>query len=224
MFIGHTIGILLPGDSCTVLQTGINQRYQGDCRNGKAQGVGKAWGDDYYEGEFKAGYANGTGKYIWKNGDKYEGMFVMGKREGRGRMQYNNATDSVRDGFWKNDDFRGAWEKPWILYSKSLHVTSASVKKLSGATKQVDLFLESVSGGTRSFSSGEIPKPVLNDIQVVNGAYQRITANTSLGKKTEYTLEDVTFPLRLLLTVGSDVVEVEFFEPARWSLSLSLAQ
>ena len=53
---------------CSVSVDSLKGEYNGDCKKGKAEGKGTAVGIDSYKGNFKNGYPNGEGKYIWKNG------------------------------------------------------------------------------------------------------------------------------------------------------------
>lgn len=66
----------------------ISLSYSGECKDNKAHGKGKAAGQDIYEGEFKAGYPEGKGLYIWKTGDWFEGNWKKGIREGVGEMHF----------------------------------------------------------------------------------------------------------------------------------------
>ncbi len=43
-----------------------------------------------YEGEFKDGYYNGQGVYMYANGDKFEGEFKDDKCNGQGVLTYAN--------------------------------------------------------------------------------------------------------------------------------------
>ena len=54
---------------CVVSVAALSGKYEGDCKNGKADGNGKAMGEDAYEGAFRSGLPDGKGKYTWKNGD-----------------------------------------------------------------------------------------------------------------------------------------------------------
>lgn len=73
---------------CKVMLSAISLSYSGECKDNKAHGKGKAAGQDIYEGEFKAGYPEGKGLYIWKTGDWFEGNWKKGIREGVGEMHF----------------------------------------------------------------------------------------------------------------------------------------
>jgi len=52
---------------CSVEKESLKGTYTGDCKNGKANGKGKAVGADTYEGDFKSGLPDGQGTYMWNN-------------------------------------------------------------------------------------------------------------------------------------------------------------
>src|SRR5262249_5944772 len=62
------------------------RRYEGEVRNGKAegQGVDILANGDRYEGEFRDDKRHGRGIFVWANGDRYEGEFRDDTRNGRG--------------------------------------------------------------------------------------------------------------------------------------------
>ena len=83
--------------------------YSGECKKGKANGKGKAVGTDTYEGQFKAGYPEGEGTYVWSSGNRFTGRLAAGFKDGYGTMLYKrtNAADSVVEGYWKKDLYVG---------------------------------------------------------------------------------------------------------------------
>lgn len=88
---------------CRVLLQEISSVYNGKCKNGLANGKGKAYGTDSYEGKFKNGLPHGYGIYTWANGDRYEGSFFNGKMHGKGTFKGKvNGKDSVYTGFWNH--------------------------------------------------------------------------------------------------------------------------
>jgi hypothetical protein len=97
-----TIPNLSAQNDCKVLLNSIDSIYDGSCRNGLAHGAGKAWGTDYYDGNFKSGLPHRFGIYIWSNGAKYEGNWKNGERHGKGVYTHN---DTILEGRWRNDRF-----------------------------------------------------------------------------------------------------------------------
>ena len=211
---------------CIVAMDSLKGKYEGVCKKGKAEGMGKAMGTDMYEGEFKAGLPDGNGKYTWKNGNWYEGQWYRGKREGNGKMLYKFADrDSLVNGYWKKDMYAGKYEKPYIIHYKTVHVTHLSVIKQNTLLNQIDIFLDSETGNSPYGigSQAVTAKPQITDMTVTAGTYLRRTQNDSYGKKIGYTLEEVTFPFRVVLTVGNDSIDLEFLEAGRWNVEIRLA-
>ncbi|AGX86191.1 hypothetical protein [Candidatus Symbiobacter mobilis] len=94
---------------CLVKDTDIATEYSGDCRNGLANGEGKAIGRDQYVGGFRDGLKYGKGTYTWSNGSHYIGEYRDDKRNGFGvfttpRTAYDNNLKSTL-GVWKGDFF-----------------------------------------------------------------------------------------------------------------------
>lgn len=75
---------------CYVADSDLRGTYTGECKNDKAHGFGKAVGKDTYEGEFVEGVINGTGTYLWSNGNRYVGKFQNGERHGLGTKIYKD--------------------------------------------------------------------------------------------------------------------------------------
>ncbi|WP_321290527.1 hypothetical protein [uncultured Sunxiuqinia sp.] len=133
----------LPDDDCTVLLPKISENYEGDCKRGKAHGVGKAVGEDSYEGEFKKGLPEGNGTYTWSNGDVYQGNWKDGLKEGEGKLVIKRETqpDSILVGFWKDDEYIGKYEKPYEVESKSSNINKLVITKKSLTPSQVEIII-----------------------------------------------------------------------------------
>ena len=85
--------------------TTSNGCVSGNCVNGKGKMV--YTNGDIYEGDFVNGNSEGQGVYTAKNGDYYTGEWKYAKKDGYGK-EYIKATNTTREGFWKNDVFVGA--------------------------------------------------------------------------------------------------------------------
>jgi hypothetical protein len=205
---------------CVVLADSLKGKYTGECKNGKADGQGKAEGVDTYEGTFRSGLPHGQGKYMWKNGNTYTGSWTKGNKDGDGVITYkiDHDKDSIVKGFWKKDKFIGFYERPYKFIANTVHITSKSAKKINDKYNQVDIFLDSETG--KMIPGSESRAPQINDITLINGAHMRIIQNSNLGKKISYSLEDVTFPFRAIFTIGNDSFEIEIFEPGKWVLDI----
>ena len=114
---------------CKVLKTEISASYHGDCKNGLAQGKGIAKGLDSYEGEFIKGLPDGTGTYIWANGDNYKGNWKKGLKDGRGIYVWHTAKgDSTLTGVWRKDKYQGSGISPYRV-SQSEGVPRYTISK-----------------------------------------------------------------------------------------------
>jgi hypothetical protein len=209
---------------CTVTVDSLVGKYTGDCKKGKAEGMGRAEGKDTYVGMFKAGRPDGQGKYSWKSGNWFEGQWVKGLQDGEGTMVYKLPhKDSIVTGFWKKGKYIGLYEKPYLIHKRSQHITDVTCKKENNTMPQIRLFLNSETGGlTTSFNSQPVTKPEISDIQVTVGTFLRRVVNDSHAKKTEYLLEAVSFPFRAMFTVnnGFDFFEIEILEAGNWSVEV----
>ncbi len=217
--------IILSQD-CSVEKETLKGSYTGECKNGKANGKGKATGTDTYDGEFRSGQPDGQGTYTWSNGNSYSGKFSKGQRDGKGTMYYKrtNAADSIIDGYWKKDAYIGKFEKPYTVYFKSKAVTEVEIELKKNTFKQITFFINSTSGGAASLDGTEMPKMKVDDIQVIKGSYGRTMSNSNNSKKTEMILYDVNFPVRMKVSMGNEQIEVEFNEEGSYSVNVRINQ
>jgi hypothetical protein len=58
-----------------------------------------------YDGNFKAGFRQGQGTYIWKEGEKYTGEWAEGLLTGLGTYYFSNGTSKF--GYWENSNYIG---------------------------------------------------------------------------------------------------------------------
>ncbi|HYK76418.1 MAG TPA: hypothetical protein VEV16_05540 [Daejeonella sp.] len=214
-------------ESCKVLLPAIAEKYDGGCNNGKAQGNGKAEGVDTYEGEFKGGLPDGRGSYIWKNGDVYEGQWIKGKREGEGQMNIkrNGKADSVLTGFWKNNSYVGKYEKPFKVHFRSSQFASIVISKNTRGNNNNNSILftvQSTSGGSQGLNTGPVPRPEISDILVQQGDFLNSTTEPSGPKATAKKLNEVRYPFRAIVKIGSQEADIEIFEPGEWNIQINL--
>ena len=127
---------------CEVRLESLKGKYEGDCKKGLADGMGKATGIDTYEGEFRKGLPDGKGTYTWSNGDVFEGTFKKGLKEGDGKLTYNRSRigdDSIRTGFWKKDVYLGLYEHPYKVLGKTSPVNRIIVRKLGNTPHNIHI-------------------------------------------------------------------------------------
>jgi len=182
---------------CKVLLDALSGSYEGECKKGLANGMGKAEGSDSYEGEFRKGLPEGKGSYTWSNGDVFVGTFKKGMKEGDGRLTYNpeRLADSVMTGFWKKDAYLGLYENPYKVLSKSGPVNRVVIRKLGNAP---------------------------NDI-LIRGEMQMLRergVNSSYFTGSGF--DNVQFPFTLDMEASNANVPVSFrviiYEPGRWEV------
>lgn len=224
------IMFVLPGlqsfaqESCKVLMLSIAGKYEGDCKKGNANGVGKAEGTDKYEGEFKDGVPNGTGIYTWKNGDSYAGKWSNGKRDGEGVMKFKTKTsaDSLVAGFWKKDTYVGKSEKPYKIFSRTLQVTRTDVEYKMSSEKAITVTLSNTTGNVPSLSGQIAIKATLSQVVISQGSYTRLLNVSETAKQLTYKLENVIFPFRAKFRFGNQEVDALFSENGAYKMDVVL--
>jgi len=210
--------------TCEVDKESLKGTYTGDCKKNKAHGKGKAVGVDTYEGEFKNGIPDGQGTYTWSNKNVFEGKYLKGLREGKGKMtmKRDGAQDSVVEGFWKKDAYIGKYEKPWIVHSKTGSVRDVEVEFTSDPLARIKIVVTNTTGGAQTSSGATMPRYTVDNVQVLKGHYERLTSLESHLKSTETTLIEVVFPIRVKLNIGTEEVELEFFESGSYTVTISI--
>jgi|GEM_PF-1776485 len=212
---------------CKVLHDSLRGSYSGGCKKGKAHGKGKSTGSDSYEGEFRSGFPEGKGTYTWKNGDKYSGEFAQGLRNGEGTMIYRRSKgpDSVVKGFWRKGKYVGKNEKPYRVYFTSKMITELDVEHKKDGFNIVTIYVTNTSGGGITLSEGELPKLKVDDVQLLEGSFSgTLTHNLNHVKKTESIIRGLLYPVRLKLVIGSEEIDIEFFEVGSYELKLKINQ
>jgi hypothetical protein len=209
---------------CTVDKAELKGSYSGDCKKGKANGKGKAIGADSYEGDFRAGLPDGNGTYKWSNGSEYTGAFVKGFKEGKGTLVYKKpgGGDSLIKGFWKKDMYVGVNEHPYRIINKSKMITDVEVEYKTDPYNKITFFITNTSGGATDVREGELPKLKVDEVQAMTGGYGRLYLNDNHTKKTESIIEEVRFPIRLKAVIGTEELEMEFFEKGTYIINMRI--
>ena len=209
---------------CSVAIESLKGTYTGDCKKGMAEGKGKATGADSYEGHFKAGFPDGEGVYTWSNGNAYSGSFSKGHLTGKGIMYHknHNGTDSIQDGYWKNDKFIGKYLVPYKVNSLSSGVTQVTVKRKKDALdfNRVNILVFNTTSSTASFN---IPatKMKVDNVIMSSGSFTR-TEFYEYSKKTETILFDVTYPAHMQLRIASELVDIDLFEEGGYIIEVNI--
>jgi len=215
----------LLAQDCKVLDPNLVGTYTGDCKSGKASGIGKAVGKYTYEGEFKYGLPEGKGKLTDDHGNYYKGSFKKGKREGEGTGFFKNVhgEDSVLSGFWKTDAFIGQYENIFKVVNKTFMVSSVEVTfdNPTPPNSTIELSMESVSGGAFNVH-GEIPKPTLGEAIFQKGSYQIIMPITNQQKRNTYIFQNLIYPAHVLFKINDEEIQVEFNEAKNYKIFITL--
>lgn len=202
---------------CEVSLDSLKGTYEGECSSGKASGQGKAVGTHTYEGTFKKGYPDGTGKYTWPNGDYYTGNWKKGVMDGKGELHNSLAgRETIKIGFWKKGVYKGEHETPFVIHNKTTdvgRVQATNMKKEAKITIQVENLASQGAFGTTNQAS--ITK--LTDIILRSGNFTYRTSNI-LSNKEVTLLQDVSFPFRATFVFGPSSVDIELFEQGTWEV------
>ena len=203
-------------DDCLVLLPKISGKYEGECKKGKAHGIGKSVGTDTYEGEFKKGLPDGKGKYTWENGNFFEGTWKEGLKDGEGKLiaLRPNLTDSIVTGFWKNDTYIGKYESPYYIDSKSSNINKILVTKQGISPSQIEI-------------------SVMRKNQAIQYTNMRITSNTGNYYSGKFSVNH--FPLELDIEFDSPSAtgfgaskekfncKVKINEQGNWQITIDLS-
>ena len=210
---------------CSVEANSLKGTYSGGCKNGKANGKGKAVGVDSYEGNFSAGLPNGQGTYHWSNGNEFTGWFVKGQKDGLGKLIYKRPEqrDSILEGVWKKDVYIGPPKESYRVVYQSKGITEIDVEKKTDGINSVTFFISTTSGTARNLEGDEFPKLKVDEVQALSGTIGRLYYNNeSTGKRTESVIENVQFPARLKATIGTEEIEIEFMQPGHFVVSIRI--
>lgn len=174
--------------TCKVLLSGIDQTYEGTCKNGLAHGKGTATGVDTYEGTFKKGMPDGFGKYTWANGDTYTGEWKQGQRHGRGLLNEGGeksiAEYKARKGYWKKGELVYEVLESKYKFHRKRNLTRASAKKLDEKRNYVTINIQGA--------------PSITDLEVLHSSGLLEYPNVS-----RIVIREAKFPLDVVITYNS---------------------
>lgn len=140
MLILLVSGIFLQAQDCKVLLESISAQYEGECKNGLAEGIGVAEGIDKYSGKFKNGLPHGTGQYTWQSGEYYIGSFKNGKKSGLGKLKFADGT-LISEGLWKDDEFFQEKKVAEYKIKTQRNVMSVTLNNLGTDANRIEVVL-----------------------------------------------------------------------------------
>ncbi len=216
------VNIVWAQEGCKVLPDSLKGTYTGECKNGKANGNGKAVGVNSYDGEFKNGLPEGKGKYTWSNGNYYYGSWKKGEKDGKGELhQFDNGKENVVKGYWRKDNFKGEYEHPYVITNVTSEIGRVQIAKMSDNEASIAVTVESLATGG-SLSSGTFQtSTIMTAHQVTRGQYVSKSSN-ALTNKEITTFRGVIFPFRCTFNFGNSMIEIEFFEKGAWDIMVPI--
>lgn len=212
----------LNAQNCAVLTDSLKGNYEGGCKKGRANGNGVASGIDYYKGEFKDGYPDGKGKYVWNNGNWYEGEWKAGKFDGQGTWHNVNNMDQdsgILAGFWKQGKYAGKYERPYIMRTMTNGIEDVAVYKVK--VTNVSITVKTNAGAGLSIS----PKHRLTNVLVQKGRYERrMDDENASGVANRYVLYNVEYPFYAILVFDNEQLQIELLENAGWNITVTIGR
>ena len=195
---------------CRVLLPQIAGQYEGECKKGLADGMGKAQGTDQYEGFFKKGLPDGQGKYTWNDGTTFEGEWKKGRKDGYGVLTSHLASrDSVLSGYWIDDEYIGTEKKPYKINNKGINIIGLTLSRV-GSDKDQIVVEYNRSGRPLSIYSFHVTE--------LMGGYSTIS-KSDFSK----TLLNVRYPFRAEITGDAFVFDVTISQRGSWKIIVNVA-
>ncbi|MFZ4056508.1 MAG: hypothetical protein ACOYKE_00145 [Ferruginibacter sp.] len=221
----------LNAQECFVGVEALKGTYSGDCKKGKANGIGTAIGIDTFIGHFKNGYPNGQGKYTWKNGDVYEGSWKNGVFEGYGIFIQQSTPDSITKfaGYWEKGKYKGDFEHPYMVSFLTNNFSDFNIRKQDELKSQISFTIKNSTAGGSAIDNPVLPKCMLTDIQIITGNFEDKLTDTSTHIASRYILRKVIFPFTAILTfeiVGKKIsverAKLEINEKGNWLIYVNI--
>ncbi len=218
---------------CTVLLDSLKGKYDGECKQGLANGKGIAVGIDSFSGNFKNGVPDGYGKYFCKNGSWYNGSWKKGKYDGEGvyhKADKSNADSVNVAGYWKNGVYMGKYDKPYVIHSMSNAIEEVSVKKVKRPGEiSVTITVKNTTGGALSAGtvSNEVvmSKSKLTNILVQKGRIDRQTTDeTSSALLNRYVFRNIEFPLYATFFFDAEQLQLELLENVSYEITVNMVK
>lgn len=190
---------------CSVSMISLIGTYTGDCKKGKAEGMGKAIGTDVYEGAFKNGYPDGEGLYTWRSGKYYRGMFKKGEMTGMGELHIPtySGQDSVVAGFWNNGNYIRRFEVPYKFHYGYPRGWRIKVLRKTSTTGTIDFITLNSS---------------VLEVVVAEGEYKSTTFRNN-GNLNFFTIYGIRYPFKARFMMDNGInFEATFFETADYNI------
>jgi hypothetical protein len=193
--------------------------YEGDCKKGLANGIGKTIGKNYYVGQFKNGKPHGNGKFTWENGNYYDGEWKKGLKEGVGKLVLRQELqpDSIITGIWKDDSYIGEAEvRPYKIIRKQ-GVSRYRFQQISEDSSNNEVLIKFRRNGTK-FN-------LMQNLQLSGNGMQFEDALAVGFKSPTFPFEgriDMTVPNQFNTNTFYVTLEYVINIPGKWVITLDL--
>lgn len=218
--------------SCKVEMENLAGTYQGECKNGFANGEGEAIGIHRYKGMFKNGLPNGKGTYFFSDTYYFNGAFQDGIKEGKGALHYvrTNMQDSIIMGYWSGDEYRGKVYKTYS-FNTSETFDNIDIIPTSQSGNTVVFEISTTTGapdGTATTLTGKAKSGTIltiTDLIPTNNCIVTKVSSNSTTSKSIYSYMLSKFPANLFLTLSNGrTIDLELYKAAKWNIRLYLNQ
>jgi len=129
-------------------------------------------------------------------------------------------------------------ESPYTILERGQHMTKVNViKNLRGKGNTVQIDASNLSGGTaRLVGTGvggsnhevghieEMPGADITEVVAFLGSYNALREVTKSGRGETVQLTQAAFPLKLRITISSQVLEVLIKEEGNWKISVGMTK
>jgi len=199
---------------CIVKKYELQDKYEGDCSKGLANGRGKAEGIDSYEGEFKNGWPHGEGVYSFADSSVFTGSFKKGLKNGSGELvKPLIGRDTVITGMWKNDKLLVPKKKVYEII-RDTNIDRVSVTKVSDAGRKVEFIFMNPRGRNSP-----------DDLRIIadSGSYNAGSNNNNIVYEMDYPVYiNVQYSMTtgLATSVLRCFLEMKFYEPGSYRVTL----
>ena len=207
---------------CKVLLDSLKGTYEGGCVNGKANGQGKAVGINSYEGEFKNGLPEGTGKYTCGSGDYYYGSWKKGLKDGKGELHlFEDGKETLITGYWKKDNYRGEYENAYVINNVTPEIGRVQISKVGNNERVLAITVENLVGGGSLNSSKFQTSTTMTAHQITRGSYVSKSTSTLTNREVT-TFRGIIFPFRAIFNFGTSMIDIEIFEEGGWDVFIPI--
>ena len=197
---------------CKVVMASISKEYAGECKKGLASGIGEAHGDiHWYKGMFKKGMPNGEGEFHYSENEIYTGAMQDGLKEGKGHylVKRGNEPDSLLDGYWSGDVYRG---NKYVTYQFSSNKVFDTKEVRPSKDSGNSITIETKGNLTALRVVSVVPK---------NTSYLQKTGSfeTPNAGSVSYRIENFPASMQITLSNGA-IIDLDLYKPSDWFVKL----